>query len=85
MRNELAVKTVYFMGDGLLAAKDEKGVVWAGVRQMCEGIGLSKGQMQSERKKIQEDLVLSKGERNFILPTAGGKQEVLCLQLDYRQ
>lgn len=83
MQSELAVKTVYFMGDGLLAAKDSKGIIWVGVRQMCEGVGLSKGQMQSERKKIQEDLVLSKGERNFILPTAGGNQEVLCLQLDY--
>lgn len=83
MQSELAVRTVYFMGDGLLAAKDSKGIIWVGVRQMCEGVGLSKGQMQSERKKIQEDLVLSKGERNFILPTAGGNQEVLCLQLDY--
>ncbi len=83
MENELTVKTVDFMGDGLLAAKDSKGIIWVGVRQMCEGIGLSKDQMRNERRKIQEDLVLSKGESNLTLPTAGGNQEALCLQLDY--
>lgn len=81
--NDLAVKTVDFMGDGLLAARDEKGVIWTGVKWLCDGIGLSEGQVKAERKKIQEDMVLSRGGRNFILPTAGGNQEVLCLQLDY--
>lgn len=39
--------------------------------------------MKSERKKIQTDSVLSQGERNFVLPTEGGNQEVLCLKLDF--
>lgn len=81
--NNMIVKNVDFFGDELLATQDENGVVWAGIRWLCDGIGLSKGQMQSERKKIQEDVVLSKGERNFILPTNGGNQDVLCLRLDY--
>lgn len=83
MQSELTVKAVDFMGDGLLAAKDSKGIIWIGVRRMCEGIGLSKDQMRNERRKIQEDLVLSKGEPNLTLLTNGGLQEVLCLQLDY--
>ena len=57
-KNELIVKDVDFMGDTLKAARDEEGIVWAGVKWLCDGIGLSKGQMQSERKKIQEDMVL---------------------------
>lgn len=82
-KNELILKDVDFFGDTLKAIKDEEGIVWAGVRWLCDGIGLSDGQIKAERKKIQEDLVLSRGGRNFILPTTGGNQEVLCLQLDY--
>ena len=65
------------------AAQDSEGVIWVGVRWVCEGIGFTEGKMKYERKRIQEDSVLSKGGRNFILPTVGGDQEVLCLMLDY--
>lgn len=84
--NELQVieqKMVPFNGIELMAIKTEDGKIHAGVRWVCEGIGLTKGQMQNERKKIQEDLVLSKGERNFKLPTNGGVQDVLCIELSF--
>lgn len=83
METALAVKNVDFYGDNLLAAQDHNGKVWAGVKWMCEGIGLTKGQMQNERKHIQSDLVLQRGERNLVLPTNGSEQSVLCLYLDY--
>ena len=79
----LAVKDVQFNGATLRAAQDAENIIWVGVRGDCEGLGLSKGQMQNERKKIQTDEVLSQGERNFVLPTEGGNQDVLCLQLDF--
>lgn len=81
--NGLAVKDVQFNGATLRAAQDAENIIWVGVRWVCEGLGLSKGQMQNERKKIQMDEVLSQGERNFVLPTEGGNQDVLCLQLDF--
>nr|WP_080709121.1 phage antirepressor N-terminal domain-containing protein [Lysinibacillus sphaericus] len=67
----------------LLAVKMSDGKIYAAVNWICKGIGLTKGQMQNERKKIQEDLVLSQGERNLVLPTNGGTQEVLCIELDF--
>ena len=81
--NELEVRKVPFMGTELMAARDSDGQIWAGVRWMCDGIGLTKGQMQNERNRIREDKVLSKGERNLVLPTNGGQQNTLCLKLDY--
>ena len=81
--NDLVVKDVDFFGDTLKAARDEKGIVWAGVKWLCDGIGLSEGQIKAERKKIQEDMVLSQGGRNFVRNKGSGKREVLCLQLDY--
>ena len=83
MKEKLTRKPVEFLGDTLMAAQDAGGNIWAGVRWMCDGIGLTKGQMQKERARIHEDRILSQGERNLILPTNGGNQEVLCLKLEY--
>ena len=84
MQNGLVqVKEVVFLEDTLLAAQDEKGDIWVAVNWVSKGIGLSDGQMKSERKRIQDDLVLSKGGRNFNLPTNGGNQDVLCIALEF--
>lgn len=84
MENRLTVKTVPFMGADLMAVKDEKsGKIYAGVRWMCDGIGLTRGQMNNESIKIREDAVLSQGARNLVLPTKGGKQEVQCIDREF--
>ena len=31
LKDKLSVKTVDFMGDGLLAAQDKDGIIWTGV------------------------------------------------------
>ena len=81
--NELEVKKVPFMGTELMAARDNYGQIWAGIRWMCDGIGFSEGQRKRQIANIQEDTVLSKGGSNLILPTKGGTQRTLCLKLDY--
>jgi len=81
--NDLEIKKVPFMGTELIAARDTEGQIWAGVRWMCDGIGLSKGQMQRQVTNIGMDRVISKGVANLQLPTNGGNQEVLCLKLDF--
>lgn len=81
--NELEVRKVPFMGTELMAARDNDGQIWAGVRWMCHGIGLSKAQSKTQVEKINEDTVLSKGVGNFRLPTNGGMQDSFCLKLDY--
>ena len=78
----LAVKDVEFNGAVLRAAQVED-VIWVGVKWVCDGLGLSERQIKRERKRLQEDLILSKGGRNLVLPTNGGNQEILCLMLDY--
>lgn len=79
----LAIKDVEFNGTTLRAAQDTENIIWVGVAWVCQGLGLSEGQMKSERKKIQNDEVLSQGGRNFVLPTEGGNQESLCIKLDF--
>jgi len=76
-------KTVAFAGTEILAIKATDKRVYAAVKWICESLGLSKGQMQSERKRVKEDTVLLKGERNFILPTNGGPQETQCIEINF--
>lgn len=82
--NSLIVKQVNFNGDNLLAVKDnETGKIHVAVYYVCKALRLTEGQMKNERIRIQQDLVLSKGGRKIILPTNGGLQETLCIELDF--
>ena len=74
--NNLIIKDVDFDGAQLRAIQDVDKIVWVGVTWVCKGIGLSDGQIKRERKRLQEDLVLSKGGRNLVLPTNGGNQDI---------
>jgi len=81
---EMELMEVDFNGDSIMTVRmKDDGKSYVGVNWVCNGIGLSKGQMQNERIKIQEDIVLSKGERNLVLPTKGGNQQSLCLELEF--
>ena len=77
-KNNLIIKEVDFDGDTLMAVQDaETNKIHVGVKWICEGIGLTQDQMRNERKKIQTELVLSKGGSNLTLPTKGGNQEAM--------
>lgn len=78
----LAVKNVEFNGAVLRAAQIED-IVWVGVKWICDGLGLSEDRGKYERKKIQKDLVLSKGVKFYPLGTDNANSDVLCLTLEY--
>lgn len=82
-KNDLAVKTVNFMGDGLLAAKDSNGIIWTGVNSFCQGIGLNKSQRDTQVQNIQADEVLKRGCLKFQAGVFDPNNETLVLQLDY--
>ena len=78
----LAVKDVEFNGAMLRAAQIED-IVWVGVKWICDGLGLSEDRGKYERKKIQKDLVLSKGVNFYPLGADNANSDVLCLMLEY--
>ena len=78
----LAVKDVEFNGAMLRAAQIED-IVWVGVKWICDGLGLSEDRGKYERKKIQKDLVLSKGVNFYPLGTDNANSDGLCLMLEY--
>lgn len=79
----LAIKDVQFNGATLRAAQDAENIIWVGVRWVCEGLGLSENRTDYERKRIQNDLVLSKGVKFYSLGNDRAKSDVLCLKLDF--
>ncbi|EOQ18623.1 phage antirepressor N-terminal domain-containing protein [Bacillus cereus] len=74
---------VNFNGAEIMAVKANDEKVYVGVKWVCQGIGLSDDQMKNERKKIQSDLVFRSGWVKLRLPTNGGMQEVICIELQY--
>lgn len=81
--NGLVVKDVEFDGDLLRAVQDEVGVIWVVVRWVCEGIKLSNDRIKYERKRIQNDIVLSQGVKFYPLGTENSNTPALCLNIDY--
>jgi len=81
---EMELMEVNFNGSLIVVVRmKDTGKSYVGVNWICNGIGLTEGQVKNEKNKIQEDIVLSKGGRNLILPTKGGNQQSLCLELEY--
>ena len=81
--NELEIKRVPFMGSELIAARDEDGQIWAGVRWMCNGIGLSQGQTNREINKISDDEVLKEGYTKFGMGVFDPNNPTIALKLDF--
>lgn len=80
---ELTVKNVNLFGDTIVAVQDHNGKVWAGVKWICDGLGLTEGQAKAEKKRVQEDLVLCEGTKFHPLGSGNANKEVLCLCNDY--
>ena len=81
---DLIVKDVDFEGYRLKSAQDrESKTIYVAVRWVCNGIGLSDGQSRRQVENLSGDIVLKQGVTNLRLPTEGGKQEVLCIDIEY--
>lgn len=80
--NEVMVKEINFEGANLLATEKD-GKIYVGVKWICNGIGLTQDQSKRQVKNLKDDFVLTRGVSNLTLPTNGGNQESLCIELDY--
>ena len=57
--------------------------IYVGVKCITEALGFNKNNHDRQVKNIQSDIVLSMGASNLTLPTKGGNQKALCIELDY--
>jgi len=86
MNNQLVPveqKLVNFNGAEIMAVKASDDKLYIGVKWVCQGLGFDKSKLDVQVQKIQSDLVLSKGACKINLPTPGGNQEVLTINIDF--
>lgn len=81
--NELEIKRVPFLGTELVAARDADGQIWAGVKWICNGLGLSRGQANGEIVKVQNDEVLQEGCTKFHAGVFDPVHATIALKLDF--
>ncbi|KJU86770.1 protein containing Phage P22, antirepressor protein [Candidatus Magnetobacterium bavaricum] len=70
---------VSFHQDTLIAIEKD-GKVYVAMKPICESIGLA---LQRQLSQIKDDIVLSKGVTQVVIPSAGGPQETTFLLLKY--
>ncbi len=83
MGTGLAIKDIEFNGAVLKAAQDIHNKIWVGVSYICNGLGLSKSQKDTQIQKIQSDELLSEGCLKFQAGVFDANNETLSLELDY--
>jgi len=80
MTTELMIKEVDFNGANILVAQNIDGKMYAGVKWVCDGLGLD---VKGQREKIQKHEVFSKGVATLPLPSNGGIQDTIMIELDF--
>lgn len=76
----LQVTNFNFYGDELIALKDNAtGEIYTSINSILKGIGFTQRQIKHIHKKWCEDIIVSKGVQNFVLPTKSGNQETTCI------
>lgn len=77
----LQVSNFNFYGDELIALKDNvTGDIYTSINSVLRGIGFTERQVKHIHKKWSEDIIVSKGVQNFVLPDKNGvTQNTLCI------
>lgn len=81
---EMELMEIDFNGDSIMTVRmKDTGKIYVGVKWITEILKFNKNNHDRQVKNIQSDIVLSKGASNLTLPTKGGNQKALCIELDY--
>ena len=77
----LQVTNFDFYGDNLIALQDNvTGEIYTAINSVLRGIGFTERQVRHNRDKWLNDLIISKGCQNFVIPMENGvSQETYCI------
>lgn len=83
MDSSIQVKTVNVLGDTIVAAKDNKGQIWAGVSYLCKALGMSNKQRDNQVTKVQNDKTLKQGSLKFQGGVFDQNNEAIGIRIDF--
>lgn len=73
------LKKVQFNNVSMIAIKTEDGKIFTSVKKICEDLGITtNGQVE----RIKRDEILKEGVRIIRVPSEGGNQDTLCLDIE---
>lgn len=77
----LQITNFDFYGDNLIALQDNAtGEIYTSINSVLRGIGFTERQVRHNRDKWLNDLIVSKGCQNFVIPIKNGvSQETYCI------
>lgn len=81
--NNIQVKSVDVLGDTIIAARDGKGQVWAGVSYFCKALGMNKGQKDRQITNVQKDETLKRGCCKFAAGVFDPTNEAVGMRIDF--
>lgn len=81
--SNIQVKPVNVLGDTIIAAKDDKDQVWAGVSYFCKALGMSNAQRDTQVEKVQSDKTLKRGTRKFPGGVFDPNNETVAIKIDF--
>jgi phage antirepressor YoqD-like protein len=80
-KGKLEIKKVNFMGDELVAIREnDSGKIFAGVGWICKGLGVN---TRKQKEKLLDHPVLQEGVSYRSVPTNGGVQDMLVIDIEY--
>lgn len=78
-KSNYKLKTVKFNNVNMIAIKTEDGKIFTSIKKICEDLGIDP---ESQAKRIKRDEILSKGAVIMSVPSNGGTQQTLCLNIE---
>lgn len=81
--DNIQVKQVDVLGDTIIAARDDKEQVWAGVSYFCKALGMSNAQRDTQVEKVQSDKTLKRGTRKFPGGVFDPNNETVAMRIDF--
>lgn len=79
----LIVKPVDVLGSQVMAVKDEKGNIFAGVSYFCNALGMSRGQKNRQVANVQKDETLKRGYIKLGAGVLDEGNEAVALRIDF--
>ncbi len=77
-------RRIEFHGDQILTFQDQKtGKVYVAVAMICNSLGMTENQINSQRQKIQSDETLKLGFKKFTVNLHGQSREHLFIELQF--
>lgn len=78
----MEIKEVCFRNKKVRAL-EENNKIYIVIKDICDNLGMNENQIKVQRDKINKDEFLKGGRKISTLPTNGGIQELMTIELDY--